>query len=116
MQAAAQGVKTGLERCFVDSFAGAKDVQGKAFKRPKDGHLPPMFRTGALMNAVVGGVSIGSGWRIVAHEDTPYGQFLNRGTNKMDARQFMPHPSEALPTAWDRKVQIEIERAVRRVS
>jgi len=115
MGAAAQGVKTGLERCFVDSFAQARDVNGKAFRRPKDGHSPPMFRTGALMNAIVGGVTIGPGWNVTASEETDYGKFLRDGTSKMDARQFIPKPAQPLPVAWDRKVRAEMDRALRGV-
>ena len=98
-------------------FTAGRDVNGARFVPPKDGHRPPMVRSGRLRQAIhVSGQASLDGWRVRISEDTDYGQFLRDGTSKMAARQFVPRPGQPLPAPWDAAIQRDISRIVARES
>lgn len=104
-------------RVAVDSgYAERVDVQGKPYLRPRDGHLPPMERTGRLRSAYRYLISEGaSQWLVTVLERTPYGQYLRDGTTKMQPRQHIPKPQESLPRRWQRMLDGAIQSAVARL-
>jgi len=113
MSAAAGVVRDVLDASIDGGFRQGRDVYGRAFKPAKDGHLPPMIRSGKLRRAIkVEIVPSPAEWLVTASEDTDYGQYLRDGTFKMDQRRFIPAQTEALPAAWDRRIQSGLRRAV----
>lgn len=113
MAASAAVVRDVLDSSIDGGFRQGRDVYGRPFRPAKDGHLPPMMRSGKLRRAVkVEIVPSLSDWLVTASEDTDYGQFLRDGTFKMDQRRFIPGQQEALPPSWDRRIQSGLRRAV----
>lgn len=89
-------------------------MQGKPYLLPKDGHLPPMERSGALRRGYRYSVAAGAlYWLIRVIERTPYGKYLRDGTPKMAPRQHIPRPGESIPARWDARIRPAIEGAVR---
>lgn len=116
MAAASGAMRDVLAESIDSTFGQSKDVSGRAFKLPKDGHRPPMIRSGRLRGSVtVSVVPSPTLWIVRAEEDTDYGQYPNQGTTRMDARQFMPYKGQSLPSAWDAKAQREIAQRTARV-
>ena len=113
MSAAAGVVRDVLDTSIDGGFRQGRDVYGRAFKPAKDGHLPPMIRSGKLRRAVTVAVVPSPGdWLVRVVEDTDYGQYLRDGTYKMDQRRFIPTEGEALPKAWDRRIESGLRRKV----
>lgn len=116
MVAASSAMRDVLEQSIDSTFSQGKDVSGRAFKLPKDGHRPPMIRSGRLRRSVtVSVIPSPVMWIVRAEEDTDYGQYPNQGTSRMDARQFMPYKWQSLPAAWDAKAQRAIAERTARV-
>lgn len=113
MSAAAGVVRDVLDASIDGGFRQGRDVYGRAFRPAKDGHLPPMIRSGKLRRSIkVEIVPSPSDWLVTAAEDTDYGQYLRDGTFKMDQRRFIPGQTEPLPASWDRRIQSGLRRKV----
>lgn len=118
MGAAARATRDVLREQVEAGFAQGHDVHGKPYKLPKDGHTPPMVRKGyqGLRGAYRFPITEGGPvWLVHVVERTGYGQYLRDGTWKMDPRQHIPKPEEAVPAAWDAKIQPAQLAAVNRV-
>lgn len=106
MGAAACVTKDVLREMVDAGFAQGHDVHGAAYKPAKDGHTPPMVRSGRLRAAyrytIQGG---GSFLRVRVAENTDYGKYLRDGTWKMDPRKHLPQPGETIPAAWDARLR-----------
>ena len=115
MSAAARVTKDVLREMVDAGFAQGRDVHGAAYKPAKDGHTPPMVRSGKLRGAyryaVQGG---GSFLRVRVAENTDHGKFLRDGTWKMDPRKHLPQPAESMPAAWDARERAALAVAVPR--
>jgi hypothetical protein len=113
--AAAAGRESLLESADA-GYQERQDVHGKAYLPPKDGHQPPMERSGRLRRAyrVLASAGIGA-WLLRLAEDTPYGRFLRDGTHKMEARQHIPRPDEPMPASWAARFKDKVDAAVARV-
>lgn len=99
MREAAQEVRAMIERRIQNQFVTGIDPYGRRWKKPKDGHTPPMIRTGALMGGFkVRVVPGGIGVSIAVSNSKPYAKILQRGTSRMEAR--MTVPGATLPDAW----------------
>lgn len=96
-------------------FRQGVDVEGKPFLPPKDGHLPPMVRSGALRRSIaVSARASFSRWVVRLSSSTDYDQFLRDGTGKMQARRFIPRPGDPVPPAMDALIQRTVQRVVAR--
>lgn len=94
-------------------FRTGRDIDGERFKAPKDGHRPPMVRSGALRRSIhVSAQASLHAWRIRSGSSTDYDRFLRDGTSKMEPRKFIPRPGEPMPRAWALAVQGRISRIV----
>lgn len=113
MGAAARATRDVLRESVDAGFAQSHDVHGKPYPAPKDGHAPPMIRSGRLRGAyrytISGG---GSFYRVRVAENTGYGEYLRSGTHKMAARQHLPQPGEPMPAAWDARERAALVPAV----
>ncbi len=115
MGGAARAVQGALEQLVDAGYAKSRDVQAKPYLLPKDGHRPPMIRSGKLRGSYRYAIHTGALlWRVTVGEDTEYGEYLRDGTSKMKPRQHLPRPSEPLPPAWDAKVQRSVGAVVQR--
>lgn len=115
MGGAARAVQGALKQLVDAGYAKSRDVKGKPYIPPKDGHRPPMIRSGKLRGAYRYAIHTGALlWRVTVGEDTTYGEYLRDGTSKMEPRQHIPRPGEPLPSAWDAKVQRDLSAAVQR--
>lgn len=113
MGAAARATRDALRESVDAGFAQSHDVHGKPYPAPKDGHAPPMIRSGRLRGAYRYTIGEGmSAWTVTVSEDTGYGQYLRDGTWKMKPRQHMPQPDQSLPAAWLALVQSRVDVAV----
>jgi hypothetical protein len=116
MGAAARATRDALRESVDAGFAQGHDVHGKSYPAPKDGHSPPMVRSGRLRAAYRYRIGEGTGaWTVTIAEATDYGQYLRDGTWKMDARQHLPRPEQPLPAAWLALMQQRVDAAVVRV-
>ena len=116
MGASARAAQQVLRAAVDSGYSERVDVQGKPYLRPKDGHMPPMERTGTLRRAYRYLISEGSSrWLVRIIERTPYGQYLRDGTPHMQPRQHIPKPQEALPRRWQRMLDGAVQAAVGRL-
>jgi len=116
MGAAARAAQGSLRAAVDSGYSERVDVKGAAYLRPKDGHLPPMERTGTLRRAYRYLISEGAGrWFVRIVERTKYGEYLRDGTAKMAPRQHIPKPQESLPQRWQRLMEAAIQGAVQRL-
>lgn len=84
-------VKRAVEGLLEEQFQTATDPHGRPYKPPKDGHSPPMTRSGRLRRGLVVRVSsTPDGLRIAVDADVEYAKYLQRGTYKMDPRLIVP--------------------------
>ena len=116
MGAAARATRDVLREQIDAGFAQGHDVHGKAYKPAKDGHTPPMVRSGKLRAAFRYRIGEGSGtWTVTIAEATDYGQYLRDGTWKMDPRQHILLPDQPLPASWLAAMKVKVDAAVARV-
>lgn len=113
MGAAARATRDVLRESVDAGFARGHDVHGAAYKPAKDGHAPPMVRSGRLRGdyryTITGG---GSFYRVRVGENTEHGKYLRDGTWKMEARKHLPQPGEPMPSAWDARERVALTAAV----
>ena len=106
-------VKAAVERQLEAQFATSTDPMGRPYLPPKDGHSPPMTRSGRLRRGmrvvVVSGPDI---LRISVMSDRDYAKYLQHGTRKMAARLITPG-SSLLSYKWREVVQRAHMEAVR---
>jgi len=106
-KAAAEAIAAAVDA----EFRKGRDIDGERFLLPKDGHRPPMVRSGALRRSInVSARASLHAWRIRAGSETAYDTFLRDGTSKMDPRKFIPKSGEPMPRAWDVAVSSRIDR------
>lgn len=113
MGVAARAVEASLRESIDQGYQTGTDVNGKAYLPPKDGHLPPMIRSGKLRRAYRYSILIGAlVYTIRASENTEHGEYLRDGTGKMRPRQHIPQPGSAMPAAWDSRARLAVTAAV----
>ena len=113
MGAAARATRDVLRESVDAGFAQSHDVHGKPYPAPKDGHAPPMIRSGKLRRSYRYTITVsGSVYRVRTSENTDYGEYLRSGTHKMAARQHLPQPGEPMPAAWDARERVALTAAV----
>ena len=99
-QEAANEIARGILKLIDQGFVSGADPYGTAWRPPKDGHIPPMIRSGKLRRSYnVKVVRTGSvGYSIEITNSTAYAGFLQKGTSRMAARPQVP--GAALPTVY----------------
>jgi len=95
---AARGIAAEVTRLIDEGFDGRSDPYGKPWEPPKDGGTP-MERTGRLrrgfrVRVVPGGV----GLSVEVTNEAEYARWLQRGTERMEARKMFPDGK--LPKEW----------------
>ena len=87
-------------RLIDGGYVAGTDPYGKAWKPPKDGHTPPMIRSGKLRGGyTVRIVKTGNvGYSIEINNTMHYSEFLQKGTSRMEAR--LHAPGAALPPVY----------------
>lgn len=94
-----------LREVLRAQFAEARDPLGRPYLPPKDGHLPPMRRTGALEDGLtVEAVSTSSGIFLNVTASVEYAKYLQTGTRRMKARQIVP-ATGVLAETWRRAIR-----------
>ncbi len=99
-QEAAEAIARGITMLIDKGFIDGSDPYGKAWRPPKDGHTPPMIRTGKLRASyTVRVVKTGSvGYSVEISNAQRYSGFLQKGTSRMEARMHVP--GAALPPVY----------------
>lgn len=97
---AATAIAAGVLRLIDGGYVAGTDPYGKAWKPPKDGHTPPMIRSGKLRGGyTVRIVKTGNvGYSIEINNTMHYSEFLQKGTSRMEAR--LHAPGAALPPVY----------------
>jgi len=115
MQGCARALVPVLSAELDREFRQGVDVMGKPFEPPKDGHRPPMVRSGTLRRSItVSARASLRGWVVRLRSDTDYDHFLRDGTSRMQARRFIPRPSDPVPPAMDALIVRTMQRVVER--
>ena len=114
MGAAARATQASLRASVDSGYAKRQDINGVTYIPAKDGHLPQMERQGSTLRRayrypVTEG---GRTWLITILERTAYGQYLRDGTPKMQPRQHIPKPAQALPPSWMADMKSAIDSSV----
>lgn len=105
----------GLAAAAAWGFVVRKDIYGRPYPVPKDGHLPPMERTKALRNSCTSGPRRqGGAWEGVLRNYQDHAEYLRSGTAHMDAREHMPSPGQTLPPRWERFIDFRVQPALER--
>lgn len=121
MDSAATATASALRASADAGYRTRRDVHGKAYALPKDGHRPPMQRTGTLRRDY--GTEIqaaGADRKVTLRTDTDaktgraYDEYLRDGTAKMEPRQHIPKPGEAMPASWDARAKRDQDAAVQK--
>lgn len=112
---ATKAVLSALEKSVDSGYKTRTDVNGRPYLPPKDGHMPPMERTGELRKGYAYSAMAGALYILIkVVEYTKYGRYLRDGTPKMEPRQHIPRPFEALPPSWAARIQAGLGEAMRR--
>lgn len=112
--AVALDLERSLAGVIDQQFTTATDPQGVGYLAPKDGHSPPMQRSGALRAGI--GVRCASEWggvSVTVSSDRPYAAFLQGGTSRMAPRRIVPG-SAMTSEAWRGAVRDAYTRAFNR--
>jgi len=113
MQGCARALVPVLSAELDREFRQGVDINGKPFLPPKDGHVPPMVRSGTLRRSItVSARASLRGWVVRLQSDTDYDHFLRDGTSRMQARRFMPRPGDPVPPAMDALILRTAQRVV----
>lgn len=113
MDAAADATAASLRASADRGYQRRQDVNGRRYPRPKDGHMPPMERTGTLRSSYQTDIAPhGDDRTVTLREGTDYGQFLRDGTSKMEPRKHIPAPADNMPPTWDQGARRAQDRAV----
>ena len=108
----AEGMRKVTENLIAEQFATGKDPYGKPWLPPKDGHTPPMVRTGTLRDSIkVTVVKDVNGLEVSVRSSADYAKFLQNGTWKMKPRLIAPG---SLPGHWRDAYKIVFEMALER--
>ena len=106
----AEGMRKVTENLIAEQFATGKDPYGKAWLPPKDGHTPPMIRTGTLRDSIkVTVVKGANGLEVSVRSSADYAKWLQNGTWKMKPRLIVPG---SLPGHWRDAYRIVFEDAL----
>lgn len=99
-QDAAKQIQRELTKTIDKEFETKTDPYGKAWKPPKDGgetmQKSGRLRRGFVVEVVPGGV----GLSVRVTNEAEYAKWLQKGTEKMEARRMIPDGT--LPEAWKR--------------
>lgn len=108
----AEGMARVTENLIAEGFATGKDPYGKAWLPPKDGHSPPMVRTGTLRASIkVTVVKGANGLEVSVRSTAEYARYLQNGTWKMKPRLIVPG---SMPGHWRDAYRIVFEDALER--
>lgn len=112
---AATEIKHRVAELIDAGIAAARDPYGTPYPQPKDGHSPPMQRSGDLRSGYsVEVVSVGAGLSLRISNVEAYARWLQQGTASMKARLQVPTAARGLPTAWRRAFEEAYRNAVER--
>ena len=113
-QEAANEIARGILRLIDQGFISGADPYGAAWKPPKDGHTPPMIRSGRLRRGYdVKVVRTGSvGYSVQITNSAPYAGYLQKGTGRMAPRQHVP--GSTLPTPYRELMKSAYDAAIAR--
>ena len=113
MQRCVRALVPALSAELDREFRQGVDITGKPFMPPKDGHRPPMERSGALRRSItVSAQASLRRWVVRLRSDTEYDHFLRDGTSRMQARRFIPRPGDPVPPAMDALILRTAQRVV----
>jgi hypothetical protein len=114
-QQAAAEIRADTLALIDAGFDARSDPYGTAWPPPRDGHSPPMERTGDLRRGfrcrVVPG---GAGLSIEISNVEDYARWLQRGTPDMVARLTVPTSGGGLPARWRQRYEAAYRAAVER--
>lgn len=111
----ARACADGLQAAAAWGFVSRRDIYGRPYQVPRDGHLPPMERSGALRSSYVAGPRRqGGAWEGVLRNPQPHADWLRSGTPRMDPREHMPSPGQTLPPRWERFIDLEVQPVLER--
>lgn len=112
-RAAAGEIRQETLKLIDEGFSAHADPYGNAWPPPKDGHMPPMERTGDLRRGfrcrVVPG---GAGLSLEITNAEDYARWLQRGTENMLARLTVPPAGRPLPATWRQRYEAAYQRAI----
>lgn len=97
-QEAAKQIQRELAKAIDKEFETKQDPYGKSWQPPKDGgetmQRSGRLRRGFVVEVVPGGV----GLSVRITNEVEYAKWLQKGTEKMEARRMIP--DRALPESW----------------
>lgn len=119
MDAAAKATETALLQSADLGYKQRRDVHGKPYLLPKDGHRPPMERTGTLRRNYTADSRPTGGDRAVSLRTNTesstgrkYDEYLRDGTPQMEPRQHIPRAGEPMPSTWDTRAKRAQDKAM----
>jgi hypothetical protein len=106
-------VRETAEELLEEQFASGRNPYGQPYPPPKDGHLPPMVRTGRLRRGLRVVVSSSAdGISLSVQSEAPYAQYLQSGTRRMAPRRIVPGTT-VLAERWRQRLQAACTESVR---
>lgn len=92
-------VEAAVDALIQEQFDTATDPHGRPYLPPKDGHLPPMTRSGDLRRGMKAHARSEPGAiRVSVTADQEYAKYLQYGTRRM--RQRLVVPNGPLAQRW----------------